>query len=326
MGKSGRAILETACTLDYAAQNMGHEFDPSLLEIECAPVAIRRSVLRFLDLTDSRIDRLLVAESAGRIDMEGLFLARRGNQLVGAAWGQVIPGRTAFCWPPSVIPGESEDTAVQLQSTVDEYLNRRGVTVVQAVVAQRALTDAARLVRAGYRHLADLNYLICGADQFPRNEPVCDFRMEPAPQDDFERIAQLVARTYIGTLDCPGLDDSRPITEVLTGYRETGTFRPDWWWLARADGQDVGCLFLADHPEHGNCELMYLGMVPEVRGRGWGVQATRYAQWFLSREDRQRMLLAVDDENWPAMEVYAQTGFLEWDRRYIYVRSPQTTG
>jgi hypothetical protein len=150
--------------------------------------------------------------------------------------------------------------------------------------------------------------------------------VERAPQDDIQRIARLVERTYIGTLDCPGLDDARPITDVLTGYRETGTFRPDWWWLARVNDRDVGCLFIADHPEHEQCELMYMGLIPEVRGRGWGVQLTRSAQWFLLGEDRARMVLAVDDENWPATGVYAKTGFLEWDRRYVYVRTTSVSG
>lgn len=307
--------------MDYAARNMEHESDAALLEIECAPAMRRMAVLQLLDVTDGRISRILAGERAGRLDLDGLFLARRGERLVGAAWGQVIPGRTAFCWPPCLTQDEPEMTASLLQSAVDQYLDSRRVSVVQAVLAQRAITDAARLVRAGYHHLADLDYLLCGADQFPEKEPACDFRMEIAPQDDLERIAQLVARTYLGTLDCPGLDDLRPITDILTGYRETGTFRPDWWWLARSDDQDVGCLFMADHPEHDFCELMYMGLVPEARGRGWGVQMTRSAQWSLHRVDRQRMLLAVDDENWPAMDVYAKTGFHEWDRRYVYVRS-----
>ena len=100
--------------------------------------------------------------------MQGLFLARRGEQLVGAAWGQVVPGRSAFCWPVSLVPGEPEDTAVRLQSAVDEYLSSERVAIVQAILPVRAVTDAVRLVRAGYRHLADLDYLVCTFDCFPR--------------------------------------------------------------------------------------------------------------------------------------------------------------
>ena len=38
-------------------------------------------------------------------------------------------------------------------------------------------------------------------------------------------------------------------------------------------------LLLADHPKARHWELMYMGLVPEVRGRGWGRQIARYAQW-----------------------------------------------
>lgn len=307
--------------MDYAAQTMGHQPDAPPLAIESPPIHGRRDALYLLHLTDGRITRMLAAETSGRLDMEGLYQARRGDRIVGAAWGQVIPGRTAFCWPPCVDADEPEITAVLLQSAVDRYLDSRCVTVVQAVLAQRAMTDAARLIRAGYHHLADLSYLVCPFELFPESEPACEVNMELVQQDDPERIAQLVARTYVATLDCPGLDDSRPIKDVLTGYRETGTYRPDWWWIARSEGEDVGCIFLADHPDHGQSELMYMGLVPEARGRGWGIQITRYAQWKLRSEVRERMVLAVDDENWPAIDVYAATGFVEWDRRYVYVRS-----
>ena len=132
-------------------------------------------------------------------------------------------------------------------------------------------------------------------------------------------------RTYVDSLDCVGLDGVRPIADVLVGYRETGRYRPDWWLIATHAGQDVGCVLLADHPEHDQCELMYLGMVPEVRGRGWGVEATRHVQWMMRGIARERMVLAVDDNNWPAQGVYSITGFDVWDRRCVYVRRARRT-
>ena len=251
------------------------------LQIESTPPARRSEALQLLRIGRSRIQRMLAAESNGELDMHGLFQARRGRELVGAAWGQVIPGRTAFCWPACLVPGEPEDTAVRLQSAVDDYLDRERVVVVQAVLPVRAVTDAMRLVRAGYQHLADLDYLVCHSDRFPREKPPSDLDFEPFSPSDTTRLGKLVERTYVDSLDCVGLDGMRPIEDVLAGYRETGRYRPDWWLFVRHPGQDVGCMLLADHPEHDQCELMYLGMVPEVRGRGWGVQATRHAQWMI---------------------------------------------
>jgi ribosomal protein S18 acetylase RimI-like enzyme len=276
--------------------------------------------LQLLRIGESRIQRMLAAQRNGELDMNGLFQARRGRELVGAAWGQVIPGRIAFCWPASLVPGEPEDTAIHLQSAVDNYLDREHVAVVQAVLPVRAVTDAMRLVQAGYHHLADLNYLVCHSDRFPREKPNSDLDFEPFSPSNEAQLEKLVERTYVDSLDCVGLDGVRPIEDVLAGYRETGRYRPDWWLFVRHGGQDVGCILLADHPAQDQCELMYLGMVPEVRGCGWGGQATRHAQWLIG-SSRECMVLAVDDNNWPAQRIYSVTGFDIWDQRCVYVRS-----
>ncbi len=290
------------------------------LQIESTPPTRRSEALQLLRIGESRIQRMLAAESRGQLDMLGLFHARRGQELVGAAWGQVIPGRTAFCWPACLVPGEPDDTACHLQAAVDDYLDRAPVAVVQAVLPVRAVIDAMRLVRAGYQHLAELDYLVCHSDRFPSEKPDCGLNFEPYSPLQTTRLEKLVERTYVDSLDCVGLDGMRPIADVLVGYRKTGQHRPDWWLIATHAGQDVGCVLLADHPEHDQCELMYLGMVPEVRGRGWGVGATRHVQWMMRGIARERMVLAVDDNNWPAQGVYSITGFDVWDRRCVYMR------
>ncbi|MHB8953962.1 MAG: GNAT family N-acetyltransferase [Pirellulaceae bacterium] len=290
-------------------------------QIELAPPARRAETLQLLRIPAPRTQRLLASQDHGQLDMQGLFLARRGQTLVGAAWGQITAGRSAFCWPAHLVPGEPEETAFQLQAAVDDYLDREHVVVIQAVLSVRAVTDAMRLVRAGYYHLADLNYLVCHLDDFPHERPATDLDFEPFSPGDPIRLRKLVARTYLESLDCAGLDHSRPLADVLEGYRETGRYRPEWWLAVRHDGHDVGCVLMADHPEHDQCELMYLGIVPEMRGRGWGIEATRHVQWLMRRVPRERMILAVDDTNWPAQGVYSSTGFDIWDRRCVYVRS-----
>jgi mycothiol synthase len=294
--------------------------------VEAAPKMRRNEVLHLLRIGQSRIERMLAAENDGSLDMKGLFQARRIEQLVGAAWGQVVPGRSAFCWPAFLVPGEPEDTAVRLQSAVDEYLNAEHVAIVQAALPVRAVTDAVRLVRAGYHHLADLDYLACTFDRYPREQPHGDLEFQCCAPADEMRLGKLIERTYAGSLDCTELEGIRAIQDVLTGYRETGKHRPDWWLFARYGGEDVGCILLADHPEHDQSELMYLGIVPEARGHGWGVQVTRYAQWMMGHVPRGRMVLAVDDNNWPAQAVYSVTGFDHWDRRCVYVREARVGG
>ena len=90
-------------------------------------------------------------------------------------------------------------------------------------------------------------------------------------------MADLVERTYVNTLDVPSLDDVREIDDVLHGYEQTGVFSADRWFFIRNCDEDAGCLLLNDHPEAKQWELVYMGIVPESRGNGWGSQATRFA-------------------------------------------------
>jgi ribosomal protein S18 acetylase RimI-like enzyme len=90
----------------------------------------------------------------------------------------------------------------------------------------------------------------------------------------------------------------------------------------RNAGKDVGVLLLADHPQGRHWELMYMALVPEARGRGWGRQITHYAQWLARGANVERVLVAVDVANTPAVKMYRDCGFEVWDRRAVFVRLP----
>jgi GNAT superfamily N-acetyltransferase len=90
--------------------------------------------------------------------------------------------------------------------------------------------------------------------------------------------------------------------------------------IVRHADQDVGCLILADHPRYENMELVYMGVVPEGRGQGWGIEVVRHAQRLARRAGRQRLVLAVDASNQPAIRMYASAGFQAWDQRRVYYR------
>jgi mycothiol synthase len=83
----------------------------------------------------------------------------------------------------------------------------------------------------------------------------------------------------------------------------------------------VGCLLMTDYPEQGNCELIYMGVVPEARGHRWGVLISRHAQWVTRNAGRQRLVLAVDAANRPAIGMYSAAAFRAWDRRIVYLQT-----
>jgi ribosomal protein S18 acetylase RimI-like enzyme len=61
-------------------------------------------------------------------------------------------------------------------------------------------------------------------------------------------------------------------------------------------------------------------LVPEVRGRGWGAAFTELALWLGRQAAAERVVLAVDSANEPAIRMYQSLGFFEFARRAVWIR------
>ncbi len=265
-----------------------------------------------------RIASIVTALRQGDVCNDTLVGAKRGEKLVAVAWGQVMRGKTVLLWPARLGPGEDESIGDQLQRFLDTQLAANGIRLAQAVVPDRMHTDAKRLARVAYTHAADLLYLASVLGQV--RDPPADLEFEPYQEEERSRLSALVERTYIDTLDVPALDAVRDIEDVLDGYQQSGEFSPERWFFIRSKGQDVGCVLLNDHPHQQQWELVYMGIVPEARGNGWGSQATRFAQRLATDAGRQRLILAVDAANDPAISAYTRAGFFELLRRSVFLK------
>jgi ribosomal protein S18 acetylase RimI-like enzyme len=66
-------------------------------------------------------------------------------------------------------------------------------------------------------------------------------------------------------------------------------------------------------------DLVYLGVVPEARGRGLGYELTCKAMFEAKAAGAQELTLCVDARNTPARRIYDQLGFVEFDRRDVFL-------
>jgi ribosomal protein S18 acetylase RimI-like enzyme len=115
----------------------------------------------------------------------------------------------------------------------------------------------------------------------------------------------------------------------LAGYKAVGIYDASRWFLViQSEGEgnvrDVGCLLLTEHPAEKNWELIYFGVVPLARGARLGIEIVRHAQWLMRQSRAERLVLAVDAANSPAIAVYAAAGFEAWDRRSVFLRKLET--
>ena len=257
----------------------------------------------------------------GRADDFVLVVAHSESQPCGAVLAQILVGRAAVVWPPQLMSWRPATAASELLDEVHQQLADADIHLAQALL-QYATDDAAQTFRsAGYEHAGDLLYMSAEAESFPSEQPRLEFHLESSSPANHARLIRLLDATYRGSLDCPLVDGLRDTADVLAGYRAVGQFRPELWLLAHGDGRDVACLLLADHPTQDQFEIVYVGVVPECRGRGWGLALTRHAQWLARQAGKSRVVLAVDAANAPAIAAYGAAGFVAWDRRSILVRS-----
>jgi ribosomal protein S18 acetylase RimI-like enzyme len=244
----------------------------------------------------------------------------RGYKAVAAIIVQPQAGRTAVLLVPRVADGEPAETARWLLAGVLDELRRQGTVLAQVLLEVDHGADAELVSAGGFHHAADLLYLVSVAGAFPTSPPLDGLEFVSSAASNDARLFRIMEQTYEGSLDCPQLDRVRSIEDVVTGYRGVGVFNPAGWMIVRHQARDVGCLLIADQPRSNACELVYLGVVPPARGRGFGVGMARFAQWYARQAGRERLIAAVDAANWPAMAVYAAAGFVTWDKRSVFLR------
>jgi ribosomal protein S18 acetylase RimI-like enzyme len=299
-----------------------------------------------LQLLFNRLDEtfrpLQIAAAREEIENSGgqgqiVYVARCGPALAAAIWVQILSGRVASLWAPGLAAGQSAATAATIIDLAISKAAAAGIRLIQALLETDAGPPAAWLRQCGFRHITDLLYLVSLREVFPTAPLSGELTFEPLGQAgqsgvseiQMARLAGIIQRTYVNTQDCPAIQGLRPVDDVLATYRAVGTFNPARWFFVRQGSTDIGCLLLADHSQESNCELVYMGIVPAARGHGWGVQIVRHAQWLAgqSKNDGQnagqpaeRLVLAVDAANSPAIAMYASAGFKSWDRRSVFLR------
>lgn len=276
--------------------------------------------------------------------LEGLLVALEDGQLRGAVLSRPLGGKAALVWAPRLVykssdsPDNSRDSSLggssdgstgtsaaetlrlALLTQLLDQLSESSVRLVQTLLTSDAASDERLFAQAGFARLADLIYLLGTSTQAAAPPESRELEFEAYRSSSHERFKQLVERTYEGSLDCPALDGVRDVEDVLAGYRVTGRFDPRKWLIVRAAGQDVGCLILADDPRLDQWELIYMGLVPEARGRRWGRLLVAQAQRIAGQAGRRHLMLSVDAANEPAVRTYTHTGFVQCDVRRVLFR------
>lgn len=266
---------------------------------------------------DLRAENCRAAFAAGDYDPAGLFVARDElGGLSGVALMQVMPGALGVAWPSRGIDAETEDCVTQAAIT---WLRERGVKVCQAFAS--STTEMAALERNGFRNVTQLVYMQRPVDLQSGwgGRPRFPVRCRPGTSVlSLEQIEVLLA-THEGTLDCPELNGLRTREEVIHSYF-AGNQPNSIWWLTSGEGDRLIGVLLFDQGLAANVlELSYLGVVPALRGRGVGETALGLVNQIAGKCGYQSVSVTVDARNRPALGLYEKHGFVESDRRQVFL-------
>ncbi len=274
----------------------------------------RAAAARFLDFAASTRLPLehvwSLVDSAGRIEATALAAPAAGRTATVFASRAAVPART---------------TAVgRLVDITVDALRDHDIDLAQSLLDPAAPDEEAIFLAGGFRRLAELDYLERPIPRFGTvtSPPLTSgVQIEPWRPEERSRLVTLLGRTYENTLDCPGLAGLRRPEDILDGHLASGRPIPGAWHLLRVDGRDAGALLLNRNQEGTTVELVYLGLAPEVRGRGLGRALLTFGLAALDDDPARTIVLAVDRANLPAVGLYRRAGFRFALRRLALVRS-----
>ncbi len=255
---------------------------------------------------------------------DDLLFATAGGEFQGAIICEIAAGRVGWVWPPVTRVVDETDPlasaiAERLIGQAVARLSRGGSRIAQALAPLECNWERA-FIKNGFRRLTEM--IRMERDVLADLKANADERVQFVDCSEFAdaAIQQLVLETYRFSCDCPELDGLRPIDEVLEGYRSAGTFRPGLWQIVLVDRVPHGCVLLTHWPNDDRCELQYMGVVPDARGRGLGRVLCARAIDETRRVGASRLTLSVDARNKPALRHYRAARFQELERKIVFLR------
>ncbi len=247
---------------------------------------------------------------------------RRGTLLSGAWLALLLPGRVAMVMLPSCRWRglEAVDQRAAVAAGV-EALSDQELYYAQALLEAEDTYQRRVLEEFGFHRLTTLRYMQRACAWPPWDPPETTgvewIAYEQASREEFGRT---LLATYQESSDCPELTGIRPVEEVLASHRATGPFDPQLWELVRVEGRIAGCILLSQLTFGPMMEVVYLGVVPGLRGRGVGSLLMRRALSQAQLRRAAELMVVFDARNSAAGRLYERFGFEQVAEREAYVR------
>jgi ribosomal protein S18 acetylase RimI-like enzyme len=279
----------------------------------------------------ARIEQLLDSEKRQIVSLENCLVCRRGSRIAGVLLLVNQSDGTVYVWPAETLgglhPQDDADIRRALYQEATRVVDAPENWIGQSLLETDQEEQSRELAENGFPQLTDLVFMnrsVSLATEVSDQSKVRSSEVWTSePFDEGTNgadFANLVEQTYESTCDCPELNGSRDGWESLESHRQSGLHSPDRWRLFRHEGQPAGLLLLTEHPPEAVWEVVYFGVSPQFRGMGFGKRVLEAGIDLAQKSGIVEIVLAVDVRNSPAMRLYEQLKFAQFDRRIVHAR------
>ena len=276
-----------------------------------------------MQVSEQHVQEFIAYARSRDIDLGGVWVCEQGGKIAQAMLPVVSPGRTMLLLsPPSLQGAVAEHQMKRLIEAACDAGRKKDIHLAQALVDPQEETLQRAYRSSGFLVMAELIYLTTDVRSnaaFPDLSPGLTWETySPATHALF---TQAIAASYHNSLDCPALNGMREMEDVVLGHKASGEFNPDLWFLLCEGRKPLGVLLLAVSGRNDLVELVYLGLAAEARGKKLGEVLMRQALAVTAHEHRQRLTLAVDSKNVPALKLYYRHGMSRIATKYALMKA-----
>ncbi len=275
--------------------------------------------------------RFLEYAQINELDLKYFYTASsdpKGNDLLSA--GLIVPcqGKAGMFFLNPLSSSADAPSASQLISHIYQQVDPEDINLLQSLLEPRQDLEQKAFKDAGFDPLAKLLYMQrrsrkddeLGLLDFSK-EGIAVVNWSAANKPYFERA---ILKSYEQTLDCPSLVGLRSIDDIIEGHMATGSFDPNLWFALHRNDEAVGVLLLARLPEQDSLEVVYLGVSDNWRGNKIAKKLVFHAIGLCKSSKLSHLILAVDENNSPAIGLYRAVDFLPSVRKHALIKCLKT--
>ena len=261
-----------------------------------------------------------------------LLIADVATNVAGATYHYFSDDRTCWLWGPVIQQPYSispDDIGAAMIAHITTEADREGAWLTQCLLNERESLTTRLLLANGFTHIADVDILrrtVDDLDLVP--PPAADVTFRSWQKSSHREFASLLERTWIDSFDCKPLLNKRNGNDALFSHAtQTEGSQSELWNLMYVNNQPAGVLLLSHSADDCTAamDVVYMGIVPEFRGKSLGLTLLRHALQTAINRSAQSIQLAVDTANIPARRVYDSFHFQAVQRIYCLGRFPQAT-